>query len=324
MNVSREELIAYSLGTLSARAQSRIEDALAGSEDLRLRLAALRQDLARLDQIPDPRPSRDLVAPVLERIAAGEGEEEAPRPRFAVSAFRLATVATMLLVMAGALVTALKAVRDDRYHGITQNNLKQLGLVMKMYSGENNGNYPPLAPYPGVWTFDLRALYPEYLSDVELLVSPKLPNARELRRQLQAALDAPVPDWETAMRIVARSYAYTGYVIRGDEDAEFLARQAEKRWPPTDPERAETIRGRLVLAREGVERFFITDINNPAATAAAHVMVPLVYEAPALRRSKPGPISVLYMDGHVATVHPGQGYPASPAAGRLLTAPASE
>ena len=63
MNVSREELIAYSLGTLSARAQSRIEDALAGSEDLRLRLAALRQDLARLDQIPDPRPSRDLIKP---------------------------------------------------------------------------------------------------------------------------------------------------------------------------------------------------------------------------------------------------------------------
>jgi prepilin-type processing-associated H-X9-DG protein len=72
--------------------------------------------------------------------------------------------------------------------------------------------------------------------------------------------------------------------------------------------------------REGVERFLITDINNPAATAQAQSSIPVMLdvwgeaavnpEVPAALREGgvpkfnhvPGGSNVLYMDGHVEWV----------------------
>jgi prepilin-type processing-associated H-X9-DG protein len=62
--------------------------------------------------------------------------------------------------------------------------------------------------------------------------------------------------------------------------------------------------------REGIERFLITDINNPAASAQAKSEIVVVYDG--FERDigdfnhVPGGANVLYMDGHVEFVkYPG-------------------
>lgn len=62
----------------------------------------------------------------------------------------------------------------------------------------------------------------------------------------------------------------------------------------------------ILFLREGVERFMITDINNPAASSSAQTNVFVMWDRIGVSgRSKngfahiPGGINVLYMDGHV-------------------------
>lgn len=59
----------------------------------------------------------------------------------------------------------------------------------------------------------------------------------------------------------------------------------------------------LFRLREGVERFLITDINNPAGSAMGQSEVPVMWDItstfPADYNHIPGGANVLYMDGHV-------------------------
>ena len=66
--------------------------------------------------------------------------------------------------------------------------------------------------------------------------------------------------------------------------------------------------------REGIERFYITDINNPAASAVAQSQLPVSWDIVATEVSWynhiPGGSNVLYMDGHVEFVkYPSDRYP---------------
>jgi prepilin-type processing-associated H-X9-DG protein len=62
--------------------------------------------------------------------------------------------------------------------------------------------------------------------------------------------------------------------------------------------------------REGVERFMITDINNPAASAMAQseiwIMSDQLATNPSAYNHIPGGANVLYMDGHVAFLRYGK------------------
>lgn len=65
----------------------------------------------------------------------------------------------------------------------------------------------------------------------------------------------------------------------------------------------------MYFFREGVERFLITDINNPAATAQAQSDIVVMFDeygagAGQIRWAShvPGGSNVLYLDGHVAFV----------------------
>jgi prepilin-type processing-associated H-X9-DG protein len=68
--------------------------------------------------------------------------------------------------------------------------------------------------------------------------------------------------------------------------------------------------------REGIERFMITDINNPAASATAQSGVPVMWDHTTAAATGtfdascfnhvPGGSNILYMDGHVEFVR----YPA--------------
>jgi len=67
--------------------------------------------------------------------------------------------------------------------------------------------------------------------------------------------------------------------------------------------------------REGIERFLITDINNPAASAVAQSEVPVMFDVVNMKARNynhvPGGSNVLYMDGHVEFIkYPGE-YPVS-------------
>ena len=64
--------------------------------------------------------------------------------------------------------------------------------------------------------------------------------------------------------------------------------------------------------REGIERFLITDINNPGASAQAQSVVEIMYDIvdtnPSDFNHIPGGINTLYLDGHVAfNRYPGEG-----------------
>jgi prepilin-type processing-associated H-X9-DG protein len=67
--------------------------------------------------------------------------------------------------------------------------------------------------------------------------------------------------------------------------------------------------------REGIERFFITDINNPAGSAQAQSELPVIWDTvwtgaisgESYFNHIPGGGNVLYMDGHVVFVrYPGE------------------
>jgi prepilin-type processing-associated H-X9-DG protein len=74
--------------------------------------------------------------------------------------------------------------------------------------------------------------------------------------------------------------------------------------------------------REGIERFFITDINNPAGAATAQSTIPIMMDnwntslndtgggiSLSTFNHVPGGSNVLYADGHVSWVRMGDGYP---------------
>ncbi|HEX72133.1 MAG TPA: hypothetical protein ENN65_02340 [Candidatus Hydrogenedentes bacterium] len=63
--------------------------------------------------------------------------------------------------------------------------------------------------------------------------------------------------------------------------------------------------------REGIERFLITDINNPAASAQAQSTLPIMWDIVSAKIKSfnhvPGGSNVLFMDGHVEFQrYPGQ------------------
>jgi len=75
--------------------------------------------------------------------------------------------------------------------------------------------------------------------------------------------------------------------------------------------------------REGIERFFITDINNPAASATAQSELATMWDQATLTVANfnhvPGGSNVLFMDGHVEFIkYPGE-FPLTTTFNWLLT-----
>jgi prepilin-type processing-associated H-X9-DG protein len=71
----------------------------------------------------------------------------------------------------------------------------------------------------------------------------------------------------------------------------------------------------IYRTREGIERFMITDINNPAASAQAQSTIPMMWDRidnagqgrTTLFNHIPGGCKVLFMDGHVTWIrYPGE------------------
>lgn len=152
----------------------------------------------------------------------------------------LLVVIAIIGILAAILLPALARARESARRASCQNNLKEWGLVFKMYAGESaNDAFPPLSPFSnerGVPVFaspDPAMLIPEYLTDVSISACPsdagrasagsgadvRIP-AGEFEAHIDAARQAG--DGQSARYFEAaqlgRSYWYHGYAMRNVEE----------------------------------------------------------------------------------------------------------
>jgi prepilin-type N-terminal cleavage/methylation domain-containing protein/prepilin-type processing-associated H-X9-DG protein len=300
----------------------------------------------------------------------------------------LLVVIAIIGILAAILLPALSRAREAANRAVCQNNLKQMGIVFKMYAGEAKGKFPRLeanaepsldcntAGFPPTGSmgavaggFNVPDVYPEYLTDPNIIICPSdadhstdsliNPVANPTGEANRIDFGYNCSDANRGQKLVDSSYIYFGWVFdrANDENPQTNAQtfaNALVAAGAMDPADAAAIpAGKTVptqLARwftvlfpalatgdinaantdvsvgapdgnaggdavmrlkEGIERFMITDINNPASSAMAestvYVMWDLVATDTNLFNHVPGGCNVLYMDGHVDFVkYPGK------------------
>ena len=307
------------LDTLNDRDRATAE-AYAVTPEGRSALEAERQRLALLDNVATHMPANDLAGQTLAAVR----NRILPRRKYTWKrrAVEWSVIVVFLGIVGAVLLPTVTPAREAARRASCQNNLKQLGIIFKMYAGETKGGlYPPLGPYDGIWMFDIKSVYPELLADCSILVDPSHPDAASLSKQMHEAQSKNPIDYEAIARIAAKSYTYSGWLFQSDADIA-AAKNVLEKGNPKDRDRDIQIGDTTVpRLREGVDRFLLTDSMDPAAlNAKSESDVPVMFCAftPGVNIHVPYGANVLYMDGHVTFVKLGAHFPVTPSVQSLL------
>jgi prepilin-type N-terminal cleavage/methylation domain-containing protein/prepilin-type processing-associated H-X9-DG protein len=89
----------------------------------------------------------------------------------------LLVVIAIIAILAAILLPALARAREAARRASCQSNLKQFGVIFKMYAGENDGTFPGPTQYrpmgqPNIMGFAGDQLYPDYWNDISIALCP--------------------------------------------------------------------------------------------------------------------------------------------------------
>jgi prepilin-type N-terminal cleavage/methylation domain-containing protein/prepilin-type processing-associated H-X9-DG protein len=252
----------------------------------------------------------------------------------------LLVVIAIIGILAAILLPALARAREAARRATCQSNLKQVGLVFKMYAGESMaGRLPPIkslncAGEVTVWDeiFAVEMVYPEYLSDLNVLICPSAAGGADAVAEWDEGPGLS-PKWKyydgytgdgkvSPCEVYAIPYMYLGWLVenRMTQTPEALdalrmnimaladtwredPSVAGLDWRVSVPGSGNADSDIIMRLREGIERFLITDINQPAATAKAQSNITIMWDGVMRMASHfnhiPGGSNVLFLDGHV-------------------------
>ena len=276
--------------------------------------------------------------------------------RHGLTMVELLVMVSILVVLAIVSLPMLNRIKLSREHhwspgAICQNNLKQMGLVYKMYANESKGElFPGLRRCGGtscadnvdaaqLWAPDGPSIYPEYLTDVNVLVCPSDEEAQVPLMAGAWTQDGTQDGLPAPCKFGPLSYSYLPWVFSPDayladpvtvdssKPIEGLLRAdfAERMGWAVEQMTGACASGDFNVfdqdielegtpihrIRGGVERLFVTDPEDRAAEARVQSEIPIMYEAfdlDSVRNGAPvfhherNSANVLFLDGHVELI----------------------